>query len=232
MSIGSPNKLALALVSGVFIAFASGQAFAQQATGTQQQQPAAGLSAEQVQAYTADPSKLIADFASNPDGLASAITQIATSGTAGANAATVALQLAVSTGNKELAQAVSKGLGVAVARLTQSGNIALASSIQASVAAISANAPSEIADAMNSSFSTGQNAVATAAVGAGGSDAGTGSAGTGAGGNGSNGGTTGAANSFASSGGGGGSSESTTSNSTSGSTFSGTGSSTASASPT
>lgn len=157
------NKLSATLICGIVISSATTFASAQQATGTTgTQQPAgtttqpsqpAQLTKEQLAQYTDNPAKLLTDFSSSPEALASAITQLATSGTAGANAATAALQLAASSGNKDVAQAVSKGLGVAVSQLSQTGNVALANSIQSSVAAISSTTSNkEVANALNSSF--------------------------------------------------------------------------------
>jgi hypothetical protein len=226
------NKWVSALLSGAFVFSLSQSAFAVGANDpagnppSGQQQSLSALSAQQVADYSADPAKLLTDFASNPDGLAQAITQLATSGTSGANAATAALQMAAASGNKGLAQAIAKGLGVAVAQLTKAGNIALASSIQATVASIAAATGSQdIADAVNSSFASGQNSTATAAIpgGAGGGDGG--SAGVGGGGGAGGGGVSGASNGFSS--GGGGTSDTSSTNSSTGSSFSGTSSASA-----
>lgn len=196
MSFGFRNKLALALAGSVFVAFASGQAFAQQASGTQTQesQPVGALSPAKVAEYLATPGKMLVDFAGKPAALSAAITQIAMSGTEGANAATVFLGIAAGSGNKELATAAAKGLGNAVSLLNKAGNVALASSLQATVASITQGFPAEIAAAVLAGFADGQGGVATAAVGAGGSDNATGSAGSG--GNGSNSPTIGASNGF------------------------------------
>ncbi|MFM6930173.1 MAG: hypothetical protein ACKOX6_17005 [Bdellovibrio sp.] len=231
---GFQSSLMRTVAGAILAASIPGLVFAQDANSTSNQTPpktgtpaantlpgntGPALTPQQVADYIANPGRMLTDLANDPAALSRAVAQLSTSGITGSKAGTDALKAAVSGGNKDLAATVARGLGLAVARLTQSGNINLATSIQGTVAQVAtdiATSNKPIADAINVAFAEGQSAVATAALG---QTAGSNALGSGSPVDGSAGRVLGAANGFRAPG------DSSSGNS-SNSTFGGTGSST------